>query len=164
MNRRKFIRMIAGVPIAFASAPLYANVVSSADLTGRVLDAETNNLIEKANVWLLETGQVVETDPAYRTRGLFAVDLDDIEPGAEKYRIKIGPVGRHIRDLGHIHDVETVRGDILLGRGTNLPAAVQDVQEEPAAGCQRAMNVPDDLDVVLERIVIGAEEAHGPLA
>ena len=39
------------------------------------------------------SGQVVETNPAFRTRGLFAIDLDETEPGATKYDIRIGANG-----------------------------------------------------------------------
>jgi len=60
---------------------------------------------EKRNMWVVlydegmypsgsSSGQVVAANPAYRTRGLFAVDLDDIAPGAEKYGIMIGPDGK----------------------------------------------------------------------
>ncbi|UCD57756.1 MAG: hypothetical protein JSV16_01205, partial [Candidatus Hydrogenedentota bacterium] len=34
------------------------------------------------------SGQVVETNPAFRTRGLFAIDLDETEPGTTKYDIR----------------------------------------------------------------------------
>ncbi len=60
---------------------------------------------EKRNMWVVlydegmypsgsSSGQVVAANPAYRTRGLFAVDLDDISPGAEKYGIKISDDGK----------------------------------------------------------------------
>ena len=60
---------------------------------------------ERRNMWVVlydegmypsgsSSGQVVAANPAYRTRGLFAVDLDDISPGAEKYGIKIGDDGK----------------------------------------------------------------------
>jgi len=39
------------------------------------------------------SGQVVEEDPAFRTRGLFAIDLDETEPGTTKYDIRIGANG-----------------------------------------------------------------------
>jgi hypothetical protein len=39
------------------------------------------------------SGQVVEENPAFRTRGLFAVDLDETEPGTEKHGIHIGTNG-----------------------------------------------------------------------
>lgn len=39
------------------------------------------------------SGQVVEENPAYRTRGLFAIDLDETEPGTTKYDIRIGANG-----------------------------------------------------------------------
>jgi len=39
------------------------------------------------------SGQVVQEDPAFRTRGLFAVDLDDAKPGTEQYGVHIGADG-----------------------------------------------------------------------
>lgn len=39
------------------------------------------------------SGQVVEENPAFRTRGLFAVDLDEAEPGGETQDIRIGANG-----------------------------------------------------------------------
>jgi hypothetical protein len=39
------------------------------------------------------SGQVVQENPKFRTRGLFAVDLDETEPGTEKYNIRIGADG-----------------------------------------------------------------------
>jgi len=39
------------------------------------------------------SGQVVKENKAFRTRGLFAVDLDESEPGSQKYNILIGSNG-----------------------------------------------------------------------
>jgi hypothetical protein len=39
------------------------------------------------------SGQVVQENTAFRTRGLFAIDLDETEPGTEKYNIRIGANG-----------------------------------------------------------------------
>ncbi len=39
------------------------------------------------------SGQVVKENAAFRTRGLFAIDLDEAEPGTEKYNIRIGADG-----------------------------------------------------------------------
>ncbi|MBN1803679.1 MAG: hypothetical protein JW837_00370 [Sedimentisphaerales bacterium] len=36
------------------------------------------------------SGQVVQENPKFRTRGLFAIDLDEAKPGTEKYNIHIG--------------------------------------------------------------------------
>ncbi|MBN2312467.1 MAG: hypothetical protein JXM79_00970 [Sedimentisphaerales bacterium] len=36
------------------------------------------------------SGQVIEANPAFRTRGLFAIDLDETEPGTTQYDIRIG--------------------------------------------------------------------------
>jgi hypothetical protein len=40
------------------------------------------------------SGQVVAQNPAFRTRGLFAVDLDTARPGTERYGIRIGDDGK----------------------------------------------------------------------
>ncbi|MCP4613491.1 MAG: hypothetical protein GY845_32770 [Planctomycetes bacterium] len=40
------------------------------------------------------SGQVVKENAAFRTRGLFAIDLDEVEPGTEKYGIHIGANGK----------------------------------------------------------------------
>ena len=42
------------------------------------------------------SGQVVAEDPAFRPRGLFAIDLDEVKPGDEKYGFKIGPDGKPV--------------------------------------------------------------------
>jgi len=74
---------------------------------------------EKRNMWVVlydegmypsgsSSGQVAAANPAYRTRGLFAVDLDDIDPGAEKYGIRIG-----------------AEGEPQLSQGQNLVAIVK---------------------------------------
>lgn len=39
------------------------------------------------------SGQVVAEDSAFRTRGLFAIDLDEAEPGTEKRGVRIGEGG-----------------------------------------------------------------------
>jgi len=39
------------------------------------------------------SGQVVKENAAFRTRGLFAIDLDEAEPGTQKYDIHIGANG-----------------------------------------------------------------------
>ncbi|HUV67862.1 MAG TPA: glycosyl hydrolase, partial [Sedimentisphaerales bacterium] len=39
------------------------------------------------------SGQVVAENPAFRTRGLFAIDLDEAEPGTEQGGIRIGANG-----------------------------------------------------------------------
>jgi hypothetical protein len=39
------------------------------------------------------SGQVVQENPKFRTRGLFAIDLDEVEPGTEKYNVRIGNDG-----------------------------------------------------------------------
>jgi hypothetical protein len=54
------------------------------------------------------SGQVVEENPAFRTRGLFAIDLDEVEPGTEKYDIRIG-----------------TNGEPELTRGQNLVAIIK---------------------------------------
>jgi hypothetical protein len=59
----------------------------------------------KRNMWVLlydegmypsgsSSGQVVEANAAFRTRGLFAVDLDETEPGTSKYDVRIGANGK----------------------------------------------------------------------
>ncbi|HUV64059.1 MAG TPA: glycosyl hydrolase [Sedimentisphaerales bacterium] len=53
------------------------------------------------------SGQVVAENAAFRTRGLFQIDLDTVEPGASQYGIKIG------RD-----------GEPVLGKNQNLIAIV----------------------------------------
>ncbi|MFC1634730.1 hypothetical protein ACFL5Z_07795 [Planctomycetota bacterium] len=40
------------------------------------------------------SGQVVEANAAFRTRGLFAIDLDEAEPGTTTYDIRIGANGK----------------------------------------------------------------------
>ncbi len=40
------------------------------------------------------SGQVVEANPAFRTRGLFAIDLDETEPGTTKSGVRIGADGQ----------------------------------------------------------------------
>ena len=40
------------------------------------------------------SGQVVAENPAYRTRGLFAVDLDAVKPGQRDQGLQIGPDGQ----------------------------------------------------------------------
>jgi len=42
------------------------------------------------------SGQVVAENPAYRPRGLFALDLDTLEPGQERYGFRIGADGMPI--------------------------------------------------------------------
>ena len=42
------------------------------------------------------SGQVVAENPAFRPRGLFAIDLDELSPGEEKYGFKIGQNGKPI--------------------------------------------------------------------
>jgi len=42
------------------------------------------------------SGQVVAENPAYRPRGLFALDLDELEPGQERYGFRIGADGMPI--------------------------------------------------------------------
>jgi hypothetical protein len=54
------------------------------------------------------SGQVVAENAAYRTRALFAVDLDDAEPGSEQYGIRIGE-----------------DGNVELREGQNLVAVVK---------------------------------------
>jgi hypothetical protein len=39
------------------------------------------------------SGQVVKENPKFRTRGLFAIDLDETKPGTEKYNIRIDKKG-----------------------------------------------------------------------
>ena len=39
------------------------------------------------------SGQVVQENLKFRTRGLFAIDLDETEPGTEKYNIRVGANG-----------------------------------------------------------------------
>ncbi|MDT8300245.1 MAG: glycosyl hydrolase [Sedimentisphaerales bacterium] len=51
------------------------------------------------------SGQVVKENKAFRTRGFFAIDLDETEPGTEKYGIHIG-----------------INGEPELARGQNLVA------------------------------------------
>ncbi len=54
------------------------------------------------------SGQVVKENAAFRTRGLFAIDLDETEPGTEKYDIHIG-----------------ANGEPELARGQNLAAIIK---------------------------------------
>ncbi len=69
----------------------------------------------KRNMWVIlydegmypsgsSSGQVVEENPAFRTRGLFAIDLDETEPGTTKYDIRIGANG----------ELELVQGQNLI--------------------------------------------------
>ena len=53
------------------------------------------------------SGQVVEANAAFRTRGLFAIDLDEAGPGTAKYDIRIG-----------------ANGEPELSRGQNLVAVI----------------------------------------
>ncbi len=46
------------------------------------------------------SGQVVAENAAFRTRGLFRIDLDEAEPGTSRYGIKIGPDGEPALDEG----------------------------------------------------------------
>ncbi|MBN1123773.1 MAG: hypothetical protein JXA82_02120 [Sedimentisphaerales bacterium] len=59
---------------------------------------------QKRDMWIIlydegmypsgsSSGQVVEANPAYRTRALFAVDLEESEPNTERYGIRIGTDG-----------------------------------------------------------------------
>ena len=54
------------------------------------------------------SGQVVKENAAFRTRGLFAIDLDETEPGTKKYDIHIG-----------------ANGEPELSRGQNLVAIIK---------------------------------------
>jgi hypothetical protein len=54
------------------------------------------------------SGQVVKENAAFRTRGLFAIDLDEAEPGTGKYDIHIG-----------------ANGEPELARGQNLVAIIK---------------------------------------
>jgi len=42
------------------------------------------------------SGQVVAEDPAYRTRGLFAIDLDEVKPGNSRRGFQIGNDGKPV--------------------------------------------------------------------
>ncbi len=53
------------------------------------------------------SGQVVEENPAYRTRGLFAIDLDKVKPGDSANDFKIGPDGQPVLSAGR-HQVAVV--------------------------------------------------------
>ncbi len=66
---------------------------------------------EKRNMWVVlydegmypsgsSSGQVVAENPAYRTRGLFAVDLDDAKPRSEVRGIRIGQDGKPALERG----------------------------------------------------------------
>ena len=66
---------------------------------------------EKRDMWVVlydegmypsgsSSGQVVAENPAYRTRGLFAVDLDEAKPGAEVRGIRIGADGEPVLKPG----------------------------------------------------------------
>ncbi|MHC4519919.1 MAG: hypothetical protein ACYTAS_15125, partial [Planctomycetota bacterium] len=46
------------------------------------------------------SGQVVAEDPAYRTRGLVSVDLDEAEPGTEVRGVRIGSDGEPVLAAG----------------------------------------------------------------
>jgi len=46
------------------------------------------------------SGQVVAENPAFKTRGLFQIDLDEAEPGTSRYGIKIGQDGEPVLDEG----------------------------------------------------------------
>ena len=59
----------------------------------------------KRNMWVMlydegmypsgsSSGQVVEANAAFRTRGLFAIDLDETEPGTTQYDVRIGASGK----------------------------------------------------------------------
>ncbi|MHC4559938.1 MAG: glycosyl hydrolase [Planctomycetota bacterium] len=54
------------------------------------------------------SGQVVKENAAFRTRGLFAIDLDETEPSTKKYDVRIG-----------------VNGEPELIRGQNLVAIIK---------------------------------------
>jgi hypothetical protein len=54
------------------------------------------------------SGQVVAENPAFRTRGLFHVDLDEAKPGTEQYGIRIDTDGKVALTAGQ-HLVATVR-------------------------------------------------------
>ena len=60
---------------------------------------------KKRNMWVIlydegmypsgsSSGQVVAENPAYRTRGLFCVDLDETAPGTVKYGLQIDDSGK----------------------------------------------------------------------
>lgn len=62
---------------------------------------------KKLNMWVVlydegmypsgsSSGQVVAEDPAYRPRGLFAIDLEKTKPGDEKFGFRIGADGNPI--------------------------------------------------------------------
>jgi len=62
---------------------------------------------KRQNMWIVlydegmypsgsSSGQVVAENPAYRPRGLFAIDLDEVKPGQEKYGFRIGADGKPI--------------------------------------------------------------------
>jgi hypothetical protein len=62
---------------------------------------------EKKNMWCIlydegmypsgsASGQVVAENPLFRPRGLFAIDLDEVKPGDEKYGFKINESGKPI--------------------------------------------------------------------
>ena len=61
----------------------------------------------KRNMWVVlydegmypsgsSSGQVVVENPAFKTRGLFQIDLDEAEPGTSQYSIKIGQDGEPV--------------------------------------------------------------------
>lgn len=65
----------------------------------------------KRNMWVIlydegmypsgsSSGQVVAENPAYRTRGLFAVDLDTAKPGDRIYGLRIGLDGMPVPEKG----------------------------------------------------------------
>jgi len=54
------------------------------------------------------SGQVVKENTAFRTRGLFAIDLDEVEPGTKRYDIQIDE-----------------NGESELARGQNLVAIIK---------------------------------------
>ena len=54
------------------------------------------------------SGQVVAENPAFRTRGLFCVDLDTAKPGSEQHGIRIGDDGKPVLSADQ-HLVATVK-------------------------------------------------------
>jgi len=74
----------------FLNCSLIALPVWGGELTGRVFDSETNNLIRDVNIKILETGEVVTTNK----RGIY--DVKNIPSG--HYRLLVSHVGYDVSD------------------------------------------------------------------
>ncbi|NOY89554.1 MAG: TonB-dependent receptor [FCB group bacterium] len=119
--------------LIFPIVLIFSMVVSSVwggELTGRVFDSETNNLIKDVNIKILETGKVVTTDK----RGIY--DVKNLPAG--RYHLLVSHVGYDVSDTVAVEvfgiktlDIKLrpspwVLNDVVI-TGTRSPHLLKDV-------------------------------------